>query len=156
MRLSVKTSVKVNLDVSSRTASAMSQAVRIVAPELNSAFQDAIGSKVWDHPRATVRSNGQTVTSPRNIVDTGILKASNSFEINGNLVTYKWAVGYAAAQHWGANIYPWGNKKARKVNLPPKPWTAAVLGAIIVPGIEPYDYRSTLKIAFITAWNRNA
>ena len=156
MRLSVKTSVKVNVDIGARALRASTLAIRIVAPELNSAFQDAIGSRVWDHPRPTVRSNGQTVTAPRNIVDLGILKASNSFEINGNLVTYQWAVNYAAAQHWGANIYPWGNKKAKKVNLPPKPWTSAVLGTIKVGGIQPYDYKSTLKIAFITSWNRNA
>lgn len=154
MKLSVRTTVKVNIDIGAKTLRAAESASRIVVPELNSAFQDAIGSKVWEHPRTTIRSNGQTVGSPRNIVDTGILKASNSFQVNGTLATFRWTVNYAAAQHWGASIYPYGNKKAKKVDLPPKPWTSAVLGTIKVSGIQPYDYKSVYKIAFIAAFNR--
>ena len=153
MKLTARTSVKVNLDVSARSRKAAESAAKLVFPELNSAFQDALGSKVWSWPRATIRSNGQEVGSPRNIVDTGILKASNSFQISGTLATFKWSVDYAAAAHYGANIYPWGDK-TRTVNLPARPWTDAVLGKILVPGIEPYNYKEVYKAAFISAWNR--
>lgn len=154
MRVNARTSVKVNLDTGAKSRKAAETAARIVFPELNSAFQDALGSKVWSWPRTTIRSNGQEAGSPRNIVDTGILKASNSFTISGTLCTFKWAVGYATAVHYGASIYPWGDKDRPKVNLPPRPWTSAVLGTINIGGIEPYDYRSEFKAAFIAAWSR--
>lgn len=156
MKLTARTSVKVNLDVSARSRKAAESAAKLVFPELNSAFQDALGSKVWSWPRATIRSNGQEVGSPRNIVDTGILKASNSFQISGTLATFKWSVDYAAAVHYGANIYPWGDKSRPKVNLPARPWTSAVLGTINIGGIEPYDYRSQFKAAFVSAWRRSS
>jgi hypothetical protein len=156
MKFTARTSVKVNLDVAGRSRKAAEGAAKLVFPELNSAFQDALGSKVWSWPRATIRSNGQEVGSPRNIVDTGILKASNSFQISGTLGTFKWTAGYAAAAHYGANIYPWGDKSRPKVNLPARPWTSAVLGTINYGGIEPYDYRSQFKAAFISAWRRSS
>ena len=156
MKLTARTSVKVNLDVAGRSRKAAESAAKLVFPELNSAFQDALGSKVWSWPRATVRSNGQEVGSPRNIVDTADLKQSNSFTISGTLGTFKWTAGYAAAAHYGANIYPWGDKSRPKVNLPARPWTSAVLGTINYGGIEPYDYRSQFKAAFISAWRRSS
>jgi hypothetical protein len=156
MKFTARTSVKVNLDVAGKSSRALEVARKIVAAELNSAFQDALGSKVWSWDRATIRSNGQEVGSPRNIVDTGILKASNSFQVNGTLATFKWSVDYAAAVHYGASIYPWGDKSRPKVNLPARPWTSAVLGTINYGGIEPYDYRSELRAAFISAWRRSS
>lgn len=155
MKLGARTSVKVNLNIGVKSRRAAEQAARIVFPELNSAFQDAIGTRVWSWPRQTIRSNGQEVGSPRNIVDTGILKASNSFSITGTLGTFRWGVDYAAAVHYGASIYPWGDKTRQKVELPPRPWTSAVLGTIQIGGIEPYDYQSQFKAAFINAWNRS-
>lgn len=157
MRVGVKVKgVKVSTGFSSRTAQAAETAARIVFPELNSAFQAALGSKAWDWPRVTIRSNGQEVGSPRNIVDNGTLRASNSFTVNGLQATFKWSVGYATAVHYGANIHPWGNTDRPKVNLPARPWTSAVLGTINIGGIEPYDYRSQFKAAFVSAWRRSS
>jgi hypothetical protein len=166
MKLTARTNVKVNLDVSARSRKAAESAAKLVFPELNSAFQDAIGSKVWSWPRETMRgatyrkdgsrTPGRSARSPRDIVDTGILKASNSFQISGTLATFKWSVDYAAAAHYGANIYPWGDKSRPKVNLPARPWTSAVLGTINIGGIEPYDYRSQFKAAFVSAWRRSS
>jgi hypothetical protein len=117
---------------------------------------------VWNWPRTTyrrgslrkdgTRTKGFKVTSPRNIVDLGTLRASNGFEVSGNLCTFRWAVGYATAVHYGANIHPFGDKSKPLVNLPARPWTSAVLGAIRIPGIEPYDYRAQYKASFIQAW----
>jgi hypothetical protein len=148
------TGVKLRPDFNSRLEKAVNSAARIVFPELNSAFQAAIGSKAWDWLRTTIRSNGQEVGSPRNIVDRGTLRASNSFTISGTLATFSWAVGCATAVHYGANIYPWGNTKAKKVNLPARPWTSAVLGTVRVPGIEPYNYQDTFKRAFIAEFKK--
>jgi len=155
MRVGVKvTGVKVSTGFSSRTTQAAEAAARIVFPELNSAFQAALGSKAWDWPRVTIRSNGQEVGSPRNIVDNGTLRASNSFTMNGLTATFKWSVGYATAVHYGANIHPWGDKDRPKVNLPARPWTSAVLGVVKVSGIEEFDYNGAFNRAFIREWNK--
>ena len=163
MRLKSRISVQVKIDVAGKSQRAAEEAARTVFPELNSAFQDAIGSSVWQWPRETVRgatyrrdgtrTPGKVVGSPRNIVDLGALRASNSFRISGTMGAFRWAVGYATAVHYGANIHPWGDK-TRTVNLPARPWTDAVLGKILVPGIEPYNYKEVYKAAFISAWKR--
>lgn len=155
MRLGVKvTGVKVSTGFSSRTAQAAETAARIVFPELNSAFQAALGSKAWDWPRVTIRSNGQEVGTPRNIVDRGTLRASNSFTMNGLTATFKWSVGYATAVHYGASIHPWGDKDRPKVSLPARPWTSAVLGVVKVSGIKEFDYEGKFNRAFVVAWNK--
>lgn len=148
--------VSLNFDFSNQMQRAAETAARIVFPELNSAFQDALGSEVWPHPLGTtIRSNGSEVGSPRNIVDTGILRASNTFTINGLIATFGWTVGHATAVHYGATIYPWGNKNAKPVTLPPKPWTSAVLGTVNVSGIEPYPYKVKFKDAFIISFKKS-
>jgi hypothetical protein len=155
MRVGVKvTGVKVSTGFSSRTAQAAETAARIVFPELNSAFQAALGSKAWDWPRVTIRSNGQEVGTPRNIVDRGTLRASNSFTMNGLTATFKWSVGYATAVHYGASIHPWGDKDRPKVSLPARPWTSAVLGVVKVSGIDEFDYEGKFNRAFVVAWNK--
>jgi hypothetical protein len=164
MRLATRATVRVNPATLSRAQRASEAAARIVFPELNSAFQDALGSKVWEWPRTTYRggtfrrdgsrTKGRPVGSPRNIVDLGTLRASNSFQITGSLCTFRWAVGYATAVHYGANIHPWGDKTRPLVNLPARPWTGAVLGTIRIAGLEPYDYREQFKASFIQAWRK--
>lgn len=135
---------------------AAESSARIVFAELNSAFQDAIGSEVWpwNLPNPTIRSGGLIVTTPRNIVDTGILRASNTFAIEGTTATFGWTVGWATAVHYGATIHPWGNKNAKPVNLPPRPWTSAVLGTVKVSGIEPYPYQVKFKDYFVLALSK--
>ena len=162
MRLATRATVRVNPATLSRAQRASEAAARIVFPGLNAAFQDALGTKAWDWPRTTyrggtyrrdgTRTKGIAVTSPRNIVDLGTLRASNSFQVSGSLCTFRWAVSYATAVHYGANIHPWGDKTRPLVNLPARPWTSAVIGTIRIPGIEPYDYRAQYKASFIQAW----
>jgi hypothetical protein len=163
MRVATRATVRVNPATLTRAQRASEAAARVVFPELNSAFQGALGSRVWYHPRDTQRggsyrrdgsrTKGVLVRAGlRNIVDLGTLRASNSFQISGSLCTFRWAVGYATAAHNGANIHPWGDKTRPLVNIPPKPWTSAVLGTIKIPGIEPYDYRARYRASFIQAF----
>lgn len=164
MRVTVRAKAKLNLDVTAKMTRAAEAATKVVAPELNAAFQAAIGAKVWSWPRETYRgatyrrdgsrTKGYLVSSPRNIVDKGILKASNSLTITGTLCTFRWAVGYATAVHDGARIYPFGDRTKQQVLLPARPWTSAVLGRLIIPGIEPFDYGSLYKAAFISAYRK--
>lgn len=164
MRIATRASVQLTPDIRVRSGRAAEAAARVVFPELNAAFLDAMGSKVWAWPRTTyrggtyrrdgTRTKGQAVGSPRNIVDLGTLRASNSFSISGSLATFRWSAGYATAVHYGANIHPFGDRSKPLVNLPARPWTSAVLGTIRVAGIEPYDYRAQFRAAFISQWRR--
>jgi hypothetical protein len=143
---------------------AAEQAASIVFPELNSAFMAAMGAEVWQWPRQTIRkgvytksgkrSQGTIVGSPRNIVDLGTLRASGSYTISGTLGTFTWSVGYATAVHNGARIHPWGDRSRPLVDLPPRPWTSAVLGTIDNPNIKPYPYGKMFKLAFISAYRK--
>lgn len=57
-------------------------AFEAMAHDLNQGFRDAIESPIWDWPRATIRSDGSVVTSPRDILDTGALRDSQSFTLS--------------------------------------------------------------------------
>lgn len=150
------TGIKIDTAFANRANKARDTASKLVFAELNSAFQAAIGSKAWEWPRVTIRSNGQETGSPRNIVDRGTLRASNSFSISGSRATFSWSVGYATAVHYGANIHPWGNKNAPLVTLPARPWTSAVLGTVRIAGIEPYNYQEAFRTIFLKSYDNNA
>lgn len=53
------------------------------AYSLGFAFQDAIEAPIWFWPNDTVRSDGTIVGSPRDIVDTGMLRDSQTIELTG-------------------------------------------------------------------------
>lgn len=128
-----------------RTAS--EKAAKAVFQILNARFQAALAAPVyaWDLG-TTIRSNGQEVGSPRNIVDTGLLRQSNTGpEIDGLRAKFRWRVPYAAAVHEGAHL-------ANGTLLPARPWTGAVLGTEPVSGIEPFDYRSAFRDAWMKAF----
>lgn len=165
MRIRAKVgTVRVKLDFAGKAQRAAVMATQMVAPELNAAFQDAMGSPVWQWPRETVRRGsldsqgrrgpGYRVFSPRNIVDQGRLRQSNEYRITGLLIVFMWTEPYAAAVHYGAEIHPWGDKTKEKVKLPARPWTDAVLGTIVNPGIEPYPIALQWKAAFTSAWRK--
>ena len=164
MKISTRASAKLSPSFRVRTGQAAQTAARVVFPELFSAFGDAIGSPVWSWPRVTIRRGsyrrdgtrtaGFKVGSPRNIVDRGLLGQSGSFQVTGSLCTFRWSVGYATAVHDGAWIHPFGDKERPLVLLPARPWTDAVLGNLLIPGIEAYDYREQFRVAFISAWRR--
>lgn len=146
-----KFSVRFDVPLARQAEKAAETAAKVVFTEMNGRFQDAIGSRVWSWPRETVRSNGRTVGTPRTIVDTGLLRQSNVFGVSRFDATFRWTVNYASFVHEGANIYPWGNRNAARVNLPPRPWTSAVLGTEIVPGIERYEYQQRFKEVWLKA-----
>lgn len=54
------------------------QALRETALILGAKFSELISSPSWDYPRSTKRKSGEVAGSPRNIVDTGRLRASQT------------------------------------------------------------------------------
>ena len=129
-----------------RAAQAAEQATKAVMAELYGAFQQSFTAKAWAWPRQSERSNGSMVGSPRNLIDTANLRQSGSWQMIGPYTArFTWSANYATAVHEGAMIYPWGNRKAQRVQLPPRPWTRAVLGQENVSAVEPYDINQRLK-----------
>ena len=139
-----------------RAQRAAEDAMGAVFRELDAEFDAAFSKKAWQWPRdlptrslkgATVkeklasylRGEGTRAGNPRNIIDFGNLRAARSWERIGPFqARYRWSAAYATAVHEGALVHPWGNKKRRRVRLPPRPWTRAVLGTEQVAGIRVY------------------
>jgi hypothetical protein len=137
-----------NIEAKARAAS--EKAAAAIFMVLNARFQSALAAPVfeWRPGITTIRSNGQSVTSPRNAVDTGLLRQSNTGpEINGLRVRYTWRAPYAVAVHEGAQL-------ENGTILPPRPWTSAVLGSERIDGIEPID-RASLKDIWLKAFRQS-
>jgi hypothetical protein len=86
----------------------------------------------WKGPNGqTRRRNGQVVTEPRSIVDTGGLMASKQrTQVNKSTVDFVWTADYAEEVHDG------GTTKGGGVN-PARPWTEPTLASIdqVIDGI---------------------
>lgn len=165
--MSIKVTVEMG-DMLQRAERAAEEATRAVMAELNAAFVQSFTAEAWNWPRdlptrklgtkggATLREKlesyqkgeGIKAGNPRNIIDEGNLRRSGVWEMTDKFqATFRWGgtANYAAAVHEGARIYPWGNRKARRVLLPARPWTSAVLGTVRVPGIEPFPFGERLR-----------
>lgn len=93
----------------------------------DSDFDAQITIAQWDwkgRDWETQRRNGQKVTEPRNIVDTGNLLASKKrIQVNKNTVDFTWTADYAGSVHDG------GVTKKGESN-PARPWTEPTLAQI--------------------------
>ena len=132
---------KVNLDKSWSKSSAASfkraltvsrqSAVDMASTKLQKALYASLESSVWAWPRTTLRVNGETAGTTRNIYDTGGLYASQkvrtSHQVTQSKLTVTYNVPYAAFVHYGGVIQPYGNKNANSVLVPARPWVEAVL-----------------------------
>lgn len=131
------------VDLQGKARKASEQAARSVFLQLNGRFQAALGAKVWSWPNVTIRSGGTTAGGTRNIVDSGLLRQSNSGpKITGLRAIYRWATPYATAVHEGAVL-------TNGTTLPARPWTSAVLGTEPQPGIEVFDVRKSYRDAWL-------
>ena len=73
--------------------------------ELNTHYETMFDESVWGWPQATERRNGQTVDSPRNLVDKGDLRDSQRREpVDRITIQFTWSVPYAAAVFLGATL----------------------------------------------------
>ena len=76
-----------------------------IVPELDTALTQAISDRTYAWPRRTVRSNGQTVGSPRDIIDTGELDSSQSLTRQGRTEwLWRWTADHALIVHEGATL----------------------------------------------------
>lgn len=107
------------------------EGVEMAATQLQKALYASLQASVWDWPRTTVRQNGSTVDSPRNIVDTGALlasqKVSSGHKVTKSFLSITYGVPYASLVHYGGAVLPYGNMNADTKILPARPWVTAVL-----------------------------
>ena len=106
-----------------------------IAMQLRVALDAAIEAPVWSFPGGA-----------RDIVDTGKLKASALVSVSGLGISVSYGAPYAMLVHNGGYIFPYGNKKARPIYLPPRPWIRSVLyGGGPVP---KFDFAEAIRQAF--------
>jgi len=95
----------------------------------------------WDWPRGE---------SPRDIVDTGDLRASQTMALDprpGVMVTkYRWSTPYAPAVHDGA-VYKATGAEGNPRTMPARPWTRELLK-------DRQRLQSTFKLHFILSAKR--
>ena len=70
---------------------------------LDDKFRSQFSSVTYPWPNKTRRRNGETVESPRDIVDTSVLRESQTVQLNDNGGTFTWdpPEGYAAGVFTG-------------------------------------------------------
>lgn len=100
---------------------ATQKALTASANRLGRSFTENITKVKWpwkDGEVVTKRKNGERVTSPRNIVDLGDLKRSQTREqLSPTEIKWTWEVDYSALVHEGADILKNGS------SYPKRPWT---------------------------------
>lgn len=84
-------------------------------------FQESIVNQRYEWPNVTLRSNGQVVSSPRNIVDTGQLKLSQERkQLSATSVLFTWPTPYSGAVLTGF-------KTQNGTTFPGRDWITPVL-----------------------------
>lgn len=124
----------------------------IIKTQLSKALDDAMEASIWKWtPGVTTdRKNGQSVESPRDIVDTGALQKSYRINIKGNSIDFAYREPWSRLVHWGGYIQPYGNPNATKVYVPGRPWITSVLNG--ENGFEAFPFKEiwlkTIKSEF--------
>ena len=128
---------------------------RRIESYLPTLLNKAMESSVWDWPRPTLRENGSTAGTTRNIVDTGALKSSLSVSVKflktkTNFLV-KYSAPYATLVHEGGYIAPYGRTDLVARSIPGRPWITAVMDGGY-NGIESIDIQSEMLTAIEGAW----
>jgi len=134
----------------------LQKATYYVSKDLALALDQNIGSDVWNWPRDTDRANGETVGSPRDIVDTGKLAASlelkESFLKTKSTIQIMYKAPYAALMHYGGAIRPYGNPNAPTVIIPGRPWVEATING--THGLPEFDGGPAGQKGFLEEWRK--
>jgi hypothetical protein len=99
-----------------RVTRAARNAFAVVVNDIGKEFKAEISAPKWAWPDTTVRRNGSTVGSPRNIRDTDDLFNSQQMTLAGFAADFVWDVEYSGIVHQGNGA-----------KVPPRPWTETAL-----------------------------
>ena len=83
----------------SKLNNAINQAFSDTVKEVATNAQKALKAKRWRWSGATVRRSGEIATSPRNIIDTGILYRSQQVRVDRKSASISYSAKYSAIVH---------------------------------------------------------
>jgi phage gpG-like protein len=134
----------------------MIKSAAYVQRDLRVALDQAMDSSVWSWDRNTLRTNGSTAGTVRDIVDTGKLRGSLTIK-EKNLKTkttlsIQYKAPYAALVHYGGAVVPYGNVNASTVLIPARPWIEATLRG--THGIQKFSMSKPMNDGFNEVWSR--
>ena len=132
----------------SKVRTAVKLALADTAAQADLAFRVAIEKPLYAWPNQTLRQNGTLVGSPRNIVDSGHLRDSQSATPIGDFSwQFEWSEDYAGLTHEGG----WSVFHGHKYYHTPRPWTYyAIKGDSFAP-IRYQNPQARLDIPFYFA-----
>lgn len=100
-------------------------ALESVIDQLTAALDAAFDDDIWQWDRETVRKNGQTVGSPRDLIDQGTLKNSLVvMQVSARYWRFVWESGHAATVLLG------GISRADGSRTPTRNWIDYVLSNV--------------------------
>ena len=100
----------------------LSAGLEQAAGQFDDQFRGAIEADVYAWPRETVRSNGRTVGSPRDIVDTGKLRDSQQFQVNDLAINFLWdAIDPETGLSYASDVF-YGYTNGNGTDFPARDW----------------------------------
>jgi len=121
-------------------------------------LDEAMETPTWSWQGTTIRKNGSIAKTPRDIVDSGKLKASKKLTTSFGSTQVKWTVRYtepyAALVHYGGYIAPYGRSEGTAY-VPGRPWIQLVFREDANEGdSDAYNFLSEMKDRMIEELNR--
>ncbi|MEM9116945.1 MAG: hypothetical protein AAGD09_03575 [Cyanobacteria bacterium P01_F01_bin.56] len=113
---------------SARLNRKLSTALQTSVEQYDAQFRDAIEANVYAWPRETFRSNGRRVTTPRDIVDTGTLRGSQRYQVDGLKAFFVWdAVDPETGLSYASDVF-YGFTNGSGLEMPGRDWIAYAFG----------------------------
>jgi hypothetical protein len=132
------------------------KAAAYVQRDLKVALDSAMNSSVWSWGGTTLRQNGSTAGTARDIVDTGKLRNSLLLKEKNlktkTTISIQYRTPYAALVHYGGVVQPYGNRNANSVLIPARPWIEATLKG--THGIQKFSMTKPMNDGFNEVWSR--
>ena len=144
------TAKKAATQLRGRIIKAHQAGMRNVEMSLGAALDAAMDDNSWQWNRNPVWKDGTQPGNPRDIVNSGKLKASREFKVSYGVTKASLAISYKAPYanfvYYGGVVQPYGNPKAPSVVIPGRPWVEAVLNG--THGQEKFDMSKPYDEAF--------
>ncbi|MGA0100596.1 MAG: hypothetical protein ACO3HF_01000 [Burkholderiaceae bacterium] len=134
----------------------MQNGMNRIETSLSQALDSAMQSSSWGWPRQTLRKNGSTAGTSRDIIDTGALMRSKKLKVDFKQtkasLNIRYTAPYAAIVHYGGYIIPYGRPGRAAVNIPGRPWITATFEG--TNGVPKFDADTILNNAIKEAWTQ--
>ena len=144
------TAKKVASQLRGRVVKAHQAGMRNVEQTLGAALDRAMEDNSWQWNRNPIWKDGTQPGNPRDIVNTGKLKASRQLKVSYGVTKASLQIfynsPYANFIYYGGVVQPYGNPKAPSIIVPGRPWVEAVLKG--THGQDKFDMATPYDQAF--------